>query len=438
MKKVLFSFLMTLSLVANCQSWLPFTSMVFFNNIQSELYCQKIENVNSTTIVTLSKEIGSKYYLEGVSCNGVTSHRIPIAIDSIYDITVLNDTIYFSGWHANTGIIGRLNINSLFNNIGFYEIMPIGVYKIHKLKSYLSFGHTHIVGIGRANVDLFDRRFFDFSNKYNSNFALASVVINNNLRLLDIDLTDKFIAISGNMTTSSNTKMVVCSSNKIDPMNISLYEYDNAINVANLFTNPYDERMLITHTQQNQIVVSVSAFNNSNDPVVLTNCIDLQSPMTINNVREIRHDKKNIVLRDAVFNKQANTLLIVEDCALNSTPINRSYIIHNKPYSIGNQIEDCWYDKQNNTRFNTICNLQIGKYIALGVGTEDVVSNIYFMKTLTTNTPCCASKFQYTSYNLQQIYGTSIPNICSPTLSYSNWNQVTLLANDGIFIQCNY
>ena len=438
--KVLFLLAMSCLFVANAQnpSWNSSVSTILTDNIASEKFQQKIKVYKENIAFALTKECNSKYYIEELVDTQVSSNKVAIGVDSIFDMAILNEHIYFVGENNSVGFIGRVFIPHLQSGSGDYEITPTSTYKIRTIKTYNdSNGKQHVVGIGGSGSN--HSLFFDFNDVNTPNFELKVIQINNQKALYDLDVTDKFIAVVGIQYGSSfNLDQSLI---RIERDNTSIaqgYLFDHTINATRIMPDSYHEKMFVRHALHDKVVIMMNAYDANNQFVTLLNCVDLHTPSYIYNVQAICHDEKDMKIRDAIFDKGSNQMYIVEDCTVKNTatPRHLSYIMHAAPYLQMTYIVRNFYDVNNLTYFNCIDDLHTGRYIVAGVGTN--CTDTYFaVKDDSQQTGPCLDDFAYKAVILNPLtcisqVSTSFVQLVNPT-----WNTYQVPVQNQINVICH-
>ena len=427
--------------VANAQnpSWNSSVSTILTDNIQSEKFQQKIKVYKENIAFALTKECNSKYYIEELVDTQVSSNKVAIGVDSIFDMAILNEHIYFVGENNSVGFIGRVYIPHLQSGNGSYELTSTSSYTIRTIKTYNdSNGKQHVVGIGESGSN--HSLFFDFNDVNTPNFELKVIRINNQKALYDLDVTDKYIAVIGIYATQpydpTNTQQTLIRILRDNTSSVQGVLFNHTGNVDRLMPDSHYEKMLVRHTFDDEVVIMTNAYDIFYNFSTLLNCVNLSNLPYIHNVQSIKHEQKDMKIRDAVFDKETKQMLIVEDCSIPSFSQNRklSYIMHSQPYLQVNYTLHCYFDNNNFTFFNAIDNLRTNRYIVSGVP-EQCMLNMFFIKDMTMNTNTCADYIKYDAIILNPISAYYSLNINTTTIN-ANWTSIPSSMNSQIDVIC--
>ncbi|MCF0210197.1 MAG: hypothetical protein HUK18_02600 [Bacteroidales bacterium] len=438
---VLFLLAMSCLFVANAQnpSWNSSVSTVLTDNIQSEKFQQKIKVYNENTAFALTKKCNSKYYIEELVDTQVPSNKIAIGVDSIFDMAILNDHIYFVGKNNNDGFIGKVRISALQSGSGYYELTPTPLYTIRTIKAYNdSNGKQHVVGIGRDTLSTSQNfYFFDFNDANTPNFELKPIQILRQV-LCDLDITDKYIAVVGyTYGVNYHIEQSLIRIDKSNTSSIQGYAFDHTPNAFCLLPDSCHEKMLVRHTINNEVVIMMNAYDTFINFSTFLNCVNLNNLNYIYSVQSILHEEKDMKIRDAVYHIPTTQMFIVEDCTIKSIgmPQNISYIMHSQPYLQTSYMLDCFFDFNNFTYFNCIDKLHSTRYIVAGVA-ENCVDSYIAVKDITQNIGNCFRKFSYKVVPLTPITANSMVSTIVLQALNPSWNLYQSPIQNKIKVKC--
>ncbi|MCF0209895.1 MAG: hypothetical protein HUK18_01020 [Bacteroidales bacterium] len=277
-------------------------------------------------------------------------------VDTVYDFTILNDSIFFSGWSisANKGVLGIISISEIvgisFANtgtLGSYILSYID-YKIKKIESFFDgLGGRHVVGIGTNQYN--DDYFFHFfiSTGFYPNFSINSPGVYMvgwvcqprnfvNIKLYDIAITDNYVSIVGvNNGNIPSNNIILFRSSKNSVNNFTYKIFDHSSNILSLLPITYDTSVLIRHTYDDEIVILANGFDTSSSNYMhrlVIDCIDMNTFTDIYLSKKISLEEKDLLIKDAIYNNQDSVLLILAEGGVIDND-KRNYVIHAKPYS---------------------------------------------------------------------------------------------------------
>ena len=328
-------------------------------------------------------------------------------IDTIYDFSILKDTIFFVGMSCHSNLcsycLGYTTISELTNinstNPGVYYTCSMGQNIVKKIKAfYDDNGLRHLVGIGSNSTSNINSLLFDFSpillsssfTNPNSNPILPSlppICINTTISLHDIAITDNFVTLVGHQYGSQDLYLLRKPKNS---NNITIQRYDYSNNVSQIGHNPFYDNVLIRHTYNDEIVILLDAQknqNNYNTYGLLVDCIDMSTFTDIYKSNFIQIHEKNLIIRDAVYSNQDSTLLILSNYGIKDSVQDETFIIHAKPYNNLSTYE-CRHNTTSSPVFNAIDLYGNNKYAIFGISEGGKGVNCFSLQKINSITNC--------------------------------------------------
>lgn len=355
--------------------------------------------ISSDEIVTLCRYSNTSIF--GKTKDG--TQNIDIAFtpgNSILDFDYYKNgqTILFCGSNSGVGFIGWEDINALFssNTITSSRLDLSTIRSVQKIYYYEDGTNKKLALIGDGN------KFIDFNWSYGSCDVYSTI----QLKLLDIAITDNYVAVLGSV---SDTSFVLYAHEKTNISNYKGFIFKTP--PTRIYDNNTKYHLVALNSSSNHVMVSFSLENNYNEHCI----IDLNSfsffivedQITISDI-----GKPAIV--DLEYEPASNTVL----CLSKNTSY-ANYIYRVKPYAGGFYTTDGLAPQNTISSYNKLVNLadyDDNYFLALGTDTD---SNLYFFdKKKWTMSP--ANCFIYKKCDLD------ITNDVTPVVSSSYGPIITI------------